>query len=80
MDSTVDVSKAIEQIQESATKNTRQVEKTGEIIKQLATKAQGASSALNEIVTLVDDTSDQVRAIATASEQQSATNKEIRYS
>ena len=50
------------------------------IIKQLATKAQGASSALNEIVTLVDDTSDQVRAIATASEQQSATSEEINRS
>ena len=51
-----------------------------EIIKQLAIKAQGASSALNEIVTLVDDTSDQVRAIATASEQQSATSEEINRS
>ena len=60
MDSTADASKAITEIQESATKNTRQVEKTDEIIEQLATKAQGTSGALNEIMALVDDTSDRV--------------------
>ncbi len=80
MVSTADVSKAIEQIQESATKSTRQVEKTGEVIKQLATKAQGASEALVEIVQLVDENADQIRAIATASEQQSATSEEINRS
>lgn len=60
MDSTADASKAITEIQESATKNIRQVEKTDEIIEQLATKAQGTSGALNEIMALVDDTSDRV--------------------
>ncbi len=80
MASTADVSKAINQIQESAVKSTRQVDKTGEIIEQLSVKAQGASEALAEIVKLVDENADQVRAIATASEEQSATSEEINHS
>ncbi len=80
MASTADVSKAISQIQESATKSTQQVEKTGSIIEELSVKAQGASDALTEIVALVDESADQVRAIATASEQQSSTSEEINRS
>ncbi len=80
MSSTADVSKAISQIQESATKSTRQVDRTGEIIEELSVKAQGASDALAEIVKLVDENADQVRAIATASEEQSATSEEINRS
>ena len=71
MDSTADVSKAITEIQKSATKNIRQVERTGTVVEQVMEKAKMASDALSEIVTLVDDSSDQVRAIATASEEQS---------
>ncbi len=80
MASTADVSKAINQIQESAAKSTQQVDKTGEIIEELSMKAQGASDALAEIVKLVDENADQVRAIATASEEQSATSEEINHS
>lgn len=80
MDSTADVSKAITEIQESATKNIRQVERTGTVVEQVMEKAKMASDALSEIVTLVDDSSDQVRAIATASEEQSATSEEINRS
>ncbi len=80
MASTADVSKAINQIQESASKSTQQVDKTGEIIEELSVKAQGASDALAEIVKLVDENADQVRAIATASEEQSATSEEINRS
>ena len=51
-----------------------------ELSVQAKEKAQAASSALGEIVTLVDKSSDQVRAIATASEEQSATSEEINRS
>lgn len=39
-----------------------------------------SGKALDEIVSMVDTTADQVRAIATASEQQSATSDEINKS
>ncbi len=80
MASTTDVANAITQIQESAAKNIRSVEQTGAIIEEVMEKAQAASSALTEIVTLVDNSSDQVRAIAAASEEQSATSEEINRS
>lgn len=80
MSSTADVSRAISQIQDSALKSTQQVEKTGEIIEELSVKAQGASGALVEIVKLVDENADQARAIATASEEQSATSEGINRS
>ncbi len=80
MHSTGDVAKAITQIQESAAKNIRQVERTGEIVEEVMEKAREASSALSEIVSLVDENSDQVRAIAAASEEQSATSEEIKHS
>ncbi len=78
--STADVSKAITQIQQSATKSTAQVDKTGVLIEQLSGKAQGASDALAEIVTLVDENADQVRTIATASEEQSSNSEAINRS
>ena len=80
MASTADVSNAITQIQESATKNIRSVDRTNAIIGEAMEKAQAASSALTEIVTLVDDSADQIRAIAAASEEQSATSEEINRS
>ncbi len=80
MASTADVSKAITQIQSSATKNIQQVERTGAIVEQVTEKSRQASSALIEIVTLVDNSSDQIQAIATASEEQSATSEEINRS
>ncbi len=80
MASTVDVSNAITQIQESAAKNIRQVERTGTILEEVMEKSQAASASLNEIVTLVEESSDQIRAIATASEEQSATSEEINRS
>ena len=80
MSSTADVSNAITQIQESAAKNIRSVDRTNAIIEEVMEKAQAASSALTEIVTLVDNSSDQIRAIATASEEQSSTSEEINRS
>ncbi len=80
MASTADVSRAITQIQDSASKSTQQVDKTGEIIEELSMKAQRASDALAEIVKLVDENADQVQAIATASEEQSTTSEEINRS
>ncbi len=53
MSSTADISRAITQIQASASKSTQQVDKTGEIIEEFSVKAQRASEALAKIVKLV---------------------------
>ncbi len=80
MASTTDVANSITQIQESATKNIRSVDRTGAIIEEVMEKAQAASASLTEIVNLVDESSDQIRAIATASEEQASTSEEINRS
>ncbi|MEG2139280.1 MAG: methyl-accepting chemotaxis protein [Bilophila sp.] len=80
MSSTTDVGNAIRAIQQSAEKSMKQVDAAVSSIEQ-ATELSGKSGdALQEIVLLVDSTADQVRAIATASEQQSASSEEINAS
>ncbi len=80
MASTADVSNAITEIQTSAKENIQQVERTGEIVERVFEQSAQTDTALQEIVGVVDETSDQVRAIATASEEQSATSEEINRS
>ena len=53
------------------------VETSVATVHEVTDMAATSGQALDEIVTLVDQASDQVRAIATASEQQSATSEEI---
>lgn len=77
MTSTTDVGNAIKSIQESADKSMRQVDATVRNIELATTQAANSGTALKEIVDLVDSAADQVNAIATASEQQSATSDEI---
>lgn len=80
MASTTDVGNAIKAIQDSALKSMEQVDQAVNAI-QLATElANQSGEALTEIVTMADRTADQVRAIATASEQQSASSEEINHS
>ncbi|BAH73630.1 methyl-accepting chemotaxis protein [Solidesulfovibrio magneticus] len=80
MTATKEVGDAIRGIQEGARKNISNVDHA--VIKiDIATGLAGKSGeALNEIVSLVDLTTDQVRSIATASEQQSAASEEINRS
>lgn len=71
---------AMEEMNGAVLEVARNAGQPSELSVQAKEKAQAASSALGEIVTLVDKSSDQVRAIATASEEQSATSEEINRS
>ena len=77
MASTTDVDNAVRAIQQSADKNMRQVDEAVQTIEQ-ATELTGRSGeALREIVSIVDGAATQVRAIATASEEQAVSSREM---
>ena len=80
MTSTTDVGNAISAIQKSTADNTRLVMGAVEKIEKVTEMVSHAGEALLGIVSLADTTADQVRAIATASEEQSATSEEITQS
>lgn len=80
MTSTTDVGNAIKAIQDSATKSMLAVDSTVANIEKATELASRSGEALTEIVIMVDNSADQVRAIATASEQQSASSEEINRS
>ena len=80
MTSTTDVGNAISAIQKSTADNTRLVIGAVEKIEKVTEMVSQAGEALLGIVQLADTTADQVRAIATASEEQSATSEEITQS
>ena len=80
MSSTADVSSAIEAIQESTQKSMASVDNAVEQVNSATELAGLSGQALQEIVTTVDTTADQVHAIATASEEQSAASEEINQS
>lgn len=80
MTATREVDAAIRGIQEDARKNIDNVAQAVRKI-ELATNLAGQSGlALQEIVLLVDLTTDEVRSIATASAQQTAASQEINRS
>ena len=80
MNSTTDVATAIHAIQESAGKSMKQVDLAVQNIGQATDFADQSGAALKEIFQLIETSSDQVRAIAAASEQQSAASEEINRS
>ena len=80
MTATKEVGDAIRGIQEGARKNISNVEHAVSKIDVATGLASKSGEALDEIVLLVDLTTDQVRSIATASEQQSAASEEINRS
>lgn len=77
MASTQEVGSAIQAIQNSTIKSAESVDRAVTQIEQVTNMAQDSSRALQEIVTTADVTAEQVRAIAKASEQQSATSDNI---
>ena len=77
MNATKEVGTAIRDIQQSTRKNIDNVERTTRQIEEATTLANESGVMLQDIVGLVDTASDQVRSIATASEQQSAASEEI---
>ncbi|WP_035064905.1 methyl-accepting chemotaxis protein [Nitratidesulfovibrio termitidis] len=80
MTATNEVGSAIRGIQESARKNIDNTEKATAAIEEGTGMARRSGDVLREIVGLVESTADQVRSIATASEQQSAASEEINRS
>ena len=80
MESTNDVSNATRAIQESTAKSMESVEQSVERIAEATKYAQESGAALVEIVATAEITTDQVNAIATASEEQSASSEEINRS
>ncbi|MBG0777952.1 MAG: cache domain-containing protein [Desulfovibrionaceae bacterium] len=80
MAATKDVGASITAIQDSARKNNESVEHAVDAVEQATTLAQQSGEALLEIVNISESTADQVRSIATASEEQSAASEEINRS
>ena len=80
MASTTDVGNAIRDIQQSVAQSMAQVDSSAQSIEQATGFATQSGAALGEIVRMADDTADQVRAIATASEEQSASSEQINQS
>jgi methyl-accepting chemotaxis protein len=77
MASTSNVRQSVSGIQESVTVSIAEVEKAVDLIQTVTVEATRAGEVLSEIVTMADSTADQVRAIAAASEEQSATCEDI---
>ena len=80
MASTQDVGNAIKAIQESTGKSMTGVDNAVRRIGEATELANQSGQALQEIVATVEATADQVSAIATASEEQSAASEEINQS
>jgi len=80
MSATTEVGEAIRGIQEGTRRNVAGVDRSVATIEEATTLAHQSGRALGEIVNLVEAASDQVRSIATASEQQSSASEEINRS
>ncbi len=77
MTATKEVGTAIAAIQNGTKSNMENMEKVVSVVGQSTTLAEKSGHALQGILGLAESTSDEVRAIATASEEQSATTEEI---
>ncbi len=80
MTSTGDVSSAISAIQQSTTLNVQQIDSTVKSIEEAAKLAITSGESLSGILEMAELSADGIRAIATASEEQSATSDEISQS
>ncbi len=77
MEATVQVGNAIAGVQASVERNMKNVDASVSSITVTTDLAKEAGQSLGEIVEMVDMSADQVRTIATAAEEQSATSEEI---
>jgi methyl-accepting chemotaxis protein len=77
MNATKEVAQAVNAIQAAAKLNMNGTDAAAKAVEQATAFANESGQALKSIVHLVAGTSDQVRSIATASEQQSAASEEI---
>lgn len=77
MTATKEVDEAVRSIQAGTRTNVENVERAVQTIDDATARARQAQESLVEIVRLVDRATDQVRSIATASEQQASASEEI---
>ena len=80
MTATKEVGDAIQQIQQGTRKNIENVDRTVKTIEEATLLAKASGETLVEIVNYVEVSTDQVRSIATASEEQSSASEEINRS
>ena len=80
MASTNEVGNAINAIRNSTEKSIKQVDVAAESIARATDLSNRSGQALEQIVSMAEQSADEVRAIATAGEQQSATSEEINRS
>ncbi|SNR64944.1 methyl-accepting chemotaxis sensory transducer with Cache sensor [Humidesulfovibrio mexicanus] len=80
MDATKEVGEAISGIQHGTRKNLENVDRSAKTVEQATQLANRSGEALTQIVRMVETATDQVRSIATASEEQSSTSEEINRS
>ena len=77
MSATSEVGQVVRAIQSGASANVKGMESAAKAVGQATDLAGRSGAMLKEIVTIVEESADQVRSIATASEQQSAASEEI---
>ncbi len=77
MTATKEVGEAVNAIQQETHNAVRAMDTASDAVQHSSTQAGEAGAALDAIVEIVEHTSDQVRSIATAVEQQSASSEEI---
>ena len=77
MTSTVDVGKKVSSIQKSVKLSIEQVEQAVALVATATEQSNNSGSALHSIVAMMENSADQVRTIAVASEEQSSTSEEI---
>ena len=80
MDATREVGQVLSGIQQDTASNISTVENTVRAMESTTVLSRQSGEALQKVVTMVDATTDQIRSIATAAEQQSATSEEINRS
>lgn len=77
MTATHEVGKSIASIQAGTRHNIKSMEEVAVVVGSSTEQAQQSGTSLTNIVTIAESTADQVRAIATASEEQAATSEQI---
>ena len=80
MSATKEVEKTVTSIQESTNSNIEHMESSSRAVQKATELADSSGKALEEIVNLAQQAADQVRSIATASEEQSSASEEVNKS
>ncbi|UIJ39167.1 Cache 3/Cache 2 fusion domain-containing protein [Desulfobaculum bizertense] len=80
MNATREVGRYIESIQSSTNRSIRSSAETVDAVKESTVRVKDSGDALNRIVEMVESSADQVRAIATAAEEQSSASEQINHS